>query len=254
MNSRNQFFFQRRTLLSAALGAAAFSAIGTPLTVFAAAESDPAQQLDRIKKAGVIRIGTEGVFVPYSYHDEQGRLTGYDVELARGVDAGRFDIVVNQVEASAARRAKYDFSVPYTYDHTAILVRSDNNDIKGFDDLRGKRAAESATANSSRIAEAHGAVIVGVQDFSQAVELVVSKRADTALNSELSIADFMRKMPDVPVKVVATSTEAEEMCVLMPKGSQALKAAIDEAIESLRADGTLSKLSKQFLGRDVAVK
>ena len=259
MNSRNQFFFQRRTLLSAALGAAAFSAIGTPLTVFAAAESDPAQQLDRIKKAGVIRIGTEGVFVPYSYHDEQGRLTGYDVEsswdsLLAGVDAGRFDIVVNQVEASAARRAKYDFSVPYTYDHTAILVRSDNNDIKGFDDLRGKRAAESATANSSRIAEAHGAVIVGVQDFSQAVELVVSKRADTALNSELSIADFMRKMPDVPVKVVATSTEAEEMCVLMPKGSQALKAAIDEAIESLRADGTLSKLSKQFLGRDVAVK
>lgn len=276
MNSRNQFFFQRRTLISAALGAAAFSAIGTPLTVFAAAESDPAQQLDRIKKAGIIRIGTEGVFVPYSYHDEQGRLTGYDVELARavaakigvqaqfiesswdsllaGVDAGRFDIVVNQVEASAARRAKYDFSVPYTYDHTAILVRSDNNDIKGFDDLRGKRAAESATANSSRIAEAHGAVIVGVQDFSQAVELVVSKRADTALNSELSIADFLRKMPDVPVKVVATSTEAEEMCVLMPKGSQALKAAIDEAIESLRADGTLSKLSKQFLGRDVAVK
>lgn len=218
MNSRNHLFFQRRTLLSAALGAAALSAIGTPLTVFAAAESDPAQQLDRIKKAGVIRIGTEGVFVPYSYHDEQGRLTGYDVELARavaakigvqaqfiesswdsllaGVDAGRFDIVVNQVEASAARRAKYDFSVPYTYDHTAILVRSDNNDIKGFDDLRGKRAAESATANSSRIAEAHGAVIVGVQDFSQAVELVVSKRADTALNSELSIADFMRKMPD----------------------------------------------------------
>ena len=41
MNSRNHFFFQRRTLLSAALGAAAFSAIGTPLTVFAAAESDP---------------------------------------------------------------------------------------------------------------------------------------------------------------------------------------------------------------------
>ena len=148
MNSRNQFFFQRRTLLSAALGAAAFSAIGTPLTVFAAAESDPAQQLDRIKKAGVIRIGTEGVFVPYSYHDEQGRLTGYDVELARavaakigvqaqfiesswdsllaGVDAGRFDIVVNQVEASAARRAKYDFSVPYTYDAATTMTSRDS--------------------------------------------------------------------------------------------------------------------------------
>ncbi len=191
-----------------------------PLTVFAAAESDPAQQLDRIK-TGVIRIGTEGVFVPYSYHDEQGRLTGYDVELARavaakigvqaqfiesswdsllaGVDAGRFDIVVNQVEASAARRAKRLFS--YTYDHTAILVRSDNNDIKGFDDLRANAPQNLRQPNSSRIAEAHGAVIVGSRT-SQAVELSVSKRADTALNSELSIADFMRKMPDVPVKVV----------------------------------------------------
>ena len=181
-----------------------------------------------LARAGAAKIGVQAQFIESSWDS-----------LLAGVDAGRFDIVVNQVEASAARRAKYDFSVPYTYDHTAILVRSDNNDIKGFDDLRGKRAAESATANSSRIAEAHGAVIVGVQDFSQAVELVVSKRADTALNSELSIADFMRKMPDVPV---------------MPKGRQALKAAIDEAIESLRADGTLSKLSKQFLGRDVAVK
>ena len=104
MNSRNQFFFQRRTLLSAALGAAAFSAIGTPLTVFAAAESDPAQQLDRIKKAGVIRIGTEGVFVPYSYHDEQGRLTGYDVELARAV-AAKFGVQAQFIESYLARRA-----------------------------------------------------------------------------------------------------------------------------------------------------
>lgn len=264
----------RRRLLSAAIGSAFLACGALPLSAFAA--DDPAKALERIKAAGEIRIGTEGVFVPYSYHDEKGALTGYDVELARavahklgvrpvfiesswdsliaGLDAGRFDVVVNQVEANDARRQKYDFSVPYMYDHTAILVRKDNNAIKTFEDLKDKRAAESVTANSSRIAEAYGARIIGVGDFSQAVELVVSRRADTALNSEISIADFMRQKPDAPVKVVARYPKAEEMCVLIPKGSASLKAAIDEAVESLRADGTLSKLSQKFLGRDFATK
>lgn len=264
----------RRGVLAAAFGSALLAMSGAPLTAFAA--SDPAGALERIKAKGEIRIGTEGVFVPYSYHDEKGVLTGYDVELARavaaklgvrpvfiesswdsllaGVDAGRFDVVVNQVEANPARRQKYDFSVPYMFDHTAILVRSDDESIKTFEDLKGKRAAESVTANSSRIAEKYGATIIGVGDFSQAVELVVSRRADTTLNSELSIADFLRKKPDAPVKAVARYPQAEEMCVLIPKGSTSLKTAIDDAIEALRADGTLSKLSQKFLGRDFALK
>lgn len=274
MSDNSIHALSRRGVLAAALGSALLAVSGTPLTAFAA--SDPVDALARIKAKGEIRIGTEGVFVPYSYHDEKGVLTGYDVELARavaaklgvqpvfvesswdsllaGVDAGRFDIVVNQVEANEARRQKYDFSVPYMYDHTAILVRKDNDSIKTFEDLKGKRAAESATANSSRIAEAYGARIVGVQDFAQAVELVVSRRADTALNSELSIADFMRKKPDAPVQVVARYEKAEEMCVLITKGSTSLRTAIDQAIEALRADGTLEKLSEQSLGRDFTTK
>ena len=264
----------RRGVLAAALGSTLLAMSGAPLTAFAAADSTDA--LARIKAKGEIRIGTEGVFVPYSYHDDKGVLTGYDVELARavaaklgvrpvfiesswdsllaGVDAGRFDVVVNQVEANASRRQKYDFSVPYMFDHTAILVRRDDDSIKSFEDLKGKRAAESVTANSSRIAEKYGARIIGVGDFSQAVELVVSRRADTTLNSEISIADYMREKPDAPVKVVARYPQAEEMCVLIPKGSASLKTAIDDAIEALRADGTLSKLSQKFLGRDFALK
>lgn len=99
-----------------------------------AANAAHAEDLDDIKARGVITIGTEGVYAPYTYHDEKGRLTGYDVEVGRaiakklgveakfvetpwdaliaGIDAKRYDIGINQIGLSPERLAKYDFTKP----------------------------------------------------------------------------------------------------------------------------------------------
>ncbi|MFR3636249.1 MAG: transporter substrate-binding domain-containing protein, partial [Sutterella sp.] len=106
-----------------------------------AAGSAWAGQLDDIKAAGAISFGTEGNYAPYTYHDEKGTLTGYDVEVGceiakklgvkaefretlwdgmiAGLDAKRFDVVINQVTPTPARLEKYLFSVPYTYNYGA---------------------------------------------------------------------------------------------------------------------------------------
>ncbi|AGH39238.1 Amino acid ABC transporter, periplasmic amino acid-binding protein [Bibersteinia trehalosi USDA-ARS-USMARC-192] len=41
--------------------------------------------LDRINAKGTITVGTEGTYAPFTYHDETGKLTGYDVEVTRAV-------------------------------------------------------------------------------------------------------------------------------------------------------------------------
>ncbi|MGO4270109.1 transporter substrate-binding domain-containing protein, partial [Paenibacillus sp. TAF58] len=91
--------------------------------------------LDTIKANGKIRIGTEGTYAPFTYHDKDGKLTGFDVEIAQeiakkmgvqaefietkwdgmfaGLDSKRFDIVVNEVTIKEDRKVKYDFSDPY---------------------------------------------------------------------------------------------------------------------------------------------
>ena len=88
--------------------------------------------LASIKSAGVIKIGTEGTYAPFTYHDESGQLTGFDVEIGQaiakhigvkpefvegkwdgliaGLDANRYYAVINEVAITDARRAKYDFS------------------------------------------------------------------------------------------------------------------------------------------------
>lgn len=242
--------------------------------VGASAEQEPAGDLlDKITEAGVLVIGTEGTYAPNSYHDEDGNLTGFDVEVARAIagklgveaqfveaewdslfasmDSGRVDVVINEVEYSEARAEKYDFSAPYTYVHGALLVAEDNGDITSFDDLKGKKAAQNLTSSWGQMAESYGAEIVSVDAIAQTMEQIVTGRADATLNAETAFYYYLTTHPDTPVKIVATTDSTTSSRVPVPKGNERLLAAIDQALEELRAEGTLTELSQTFFGSDI---
>src|SRR5687767_8917702 len=152
-----------RTLLAAAL---------VPLLLATPALAQSA--LDQIKQAGVLRIGTEGTYAPFTFHDASGALVGFDVEIGQevakrigveaqfvegpwdgliaGIDANRYDVVINQVGITEERQQKYDFSEPYIASKAALVVRGDNEEIKAFGDLAGKRAAQTLTSNYADLA------------------------------------------------------------------------------------------------------
>lgn len=229
--------------------------------------------LDKIQEAGVIVVGTEGTYSPNSYHNENGDLVGFDVDVARGVadhlgvdiqfveaewdslfagmDSGRVDIVVNEVEYSDERAEKYDFSEPYTYVHGALLVAEDNTDITGFDALEGKRAAQNLTSSWGQEAEGCGAELVSVDSVAEGIELILSGRADCMLNAETAFYDYLNKHPDAPVKIVAATDTTTSSQIPVPKGNERLVAAINEALDDMRASGQLAQLSEQYFGADV---
>lgn len=260
----------RRTLVSGAVLASSLAAFGLSSLPAQAAEGD---LLEKIKAAGEIRIGTEGTYPPYTYHDEKGTLTGFDVDVAAaiaqklgvkprfvetawdsmiaGIDANRFDIIVNQVAATPERREKYDFSEPYLHVTGVVIVKKGNKEIRGLKDLKGKRSAQTVTSNWAEQAREAGAEIVSVQDFSQSVQLVASGRADVTLNSEVSTLDFLAQKPDAPIEIVERTHSGHGIAIPFRKGNPELKAAIDKALEELKADGTLSKLSLKYLRTDV---
>ena len=241
-----------------------------------AASAAHAEDLDDIKARGVITIGTEGDYAPYTYHDEKGRHTGYDVEVGRaiakklgveakfvetpwdaliaGIDAKRYDIGINQIGLSPERLAKYDFTKPYVSIKGVLLVRSDNEKIKGFEDLKGVRMAQTITSNWGKIAVNAGAEIVGVQDFAQSVQLIAQRRADAVVNSELAWVDYRKAQPNVLVKVVATTKEGIDVAIPVRKGNPKLLAVLNQALDELRAEGVLKALSIKFLGIDVSTK
>ncbi len=66
----------------------------------------------------------------------------------------RYDAVINVVSITDARKAKYDYSDPYITSHAALIVGSNNTTIKSFDDLKGRKSANSLTSNFGKIAAA----------------------------------------------------------------------------------------------------
>ena len=108
--------------------------------------------LARIKAAGKITIATEGVWAPFTYHDETtDELVGFDVEIAAaiakklgvepdfqevafdggltGVTTGTFDMMANGVDVTDDRKETYDFTHPYAYDHAVVVTLYDNIDF-----------------------------------------------------------------------------------------------------------------------------
>lgn len=230
--------------------------------------------LEQVKQAGVLKIGTEGTYAPFTFHDASGALVGFDVEigaavakqlgvtpefvegpwdgLIAGIDANRYDVVINQVGINADRQAKYDFSEPYIASKAALVVRGDNTDITSFETLAGKKSAQTLTSNFGKLAESYGAELVGTEGFDQSVALVIQGRADATINDSLSFFDFKTQQPDAPVKIVATAEDADFSGVLLAKDKPELLAAINEALSAIKADGTYSEISQKYFGEDVS--
>ena len=230
--------------------------------------------LDQVKEAGALRIGTEGTYAPFTFHDDTGELVGFDVEIGReiaerlgveaefvegpwdgliaGVDANRYDVVINQVGITEERQAKYDFSEPYIASKAALVVRGDNTDITSFEDLAGKSAAQTLTSNYGKLAQEFGAEIVPTEGFDQSIALVLQGRADATINDSLSFFDFKKHQPDADVKIVASEADADFSGVLLAKGKPELLAAINEALAAIKADGTYAEISEKYFGEDVS--
>lgn len=239
-------------------------------------ENTDSDLLAQILEEGVITIGTEGTYSPNSYHDENGNLVGFDVEVAEkiaeklgvrvefvesewdslfaGMDSGRIDIVVNEVEASEERREKYDFSEPYTYIQGALLVAEDNDEIQSVEDLEGKRAAQNLTSSWGQLAESYGAELIGVDSMNQSVELLLTGRADVTLNAETAFYDFMKNQPDQAVKIAAMTDSTTSSVIPVRKGNESLVNAINDALDEMRESGELAELSTKYFGEDVTAE
>lgn len=230
--------------------------------------------LKTVKDNGYVVIATEGDWSPWTYHDEDGTLTGYDVEVGKalaaklgvearfeetawdsilaGVDSGRFDIACNGVTYTEERAQKYNFSDPYLYTQTVLMVRGDNTDIKSFDDLEGKVTANSVGSIYADVAAEYGAEVKNVDTLGETLELLLQGRIDATVNAKVSYQDYMEEHPDADIIVVdQAESEISVFPVRKAEETESFVEAVNKALQELRDDGTLAELSIRFFGADL---
>ncbi|ANE46389.1 L-cystine-binding protein TcyJ [Paenibacillus swuensis] len=229
-----------------------------------------------------IIVGTANDFEQVAFLDDKGNLTGFDVELIREIDkrleayefefqtlefsnillsleTKKVDIAAHLFEKNPEREQKFDFNQePYAYWRNKIIVASDNADpIKSLDDLQGKKVLIGPTSAQAQLLENYNKenekdidIVYQQNDANDEVLQITSGRAYATLG-----ADFLLpiKDPQGKLKTVGEPLNEGNIQYVFRKDdpeSKKLAEAIDTTIKELKADGTLKKISEEWLGQD----
>ena len=229
--------------------------------------------LDAIKEKGTLVIGMEGNWSPWTYHGDDGKLTGLEVDIGNliaeglgvkadfqeapwdallaGVDSGRFDIICNGVGYTEERAKSYSFTTPYVYSNKVLVVAEDNEEINSVDDLKGKKTANSASSTYAALAEEYGATLVPVDTLGETMDMIVQGRVDATLNAQFSVSDYLREHPDAKIKIVQV-LGGDPVAYPLHIGDEykSLVDAINGVLEEARQDGRLAEISMKYFGVD----
>ncbi|GAB7543641.1 MULTISPECIES: transporter substrate-binding domain-containing protein [unclassified Cupriavidus] len=241
----------------------------------AGAAAQAADLLDTVKQAGALKIGLEGTYPPFNYRGSNNQLEGFDVDVAKGVaaklgvkpefvttewsgiiaglQAGKFDVIVNQVAVTPQRKQVLDFSTPYVYSAAQLIQRKDDNrQFKSLEDLKGKKLGVSLGSNYNELAKSVPGI--DVKTYPGAPEYLrdlAAQRVDAALNDRLMIS-YLIKMSNLPLRPGAIVEGGNsEVAIPFRKDNPKFAQAIDRALDEMRKDGSLGKLSVKWFGGDV---
>jgi len=271
LTTRRDLTVMRKKLSVLALAAV----IATTLAACGENSAASASELQQVKDANVLRVGTEGTYSPFSFHDPKtSKLVGYDIEVIAavahklgvkveyvetpwgaifaGLTSKRFDIVANQVTKTGERAGLYGLSNTYTFSEGVIATRATDSSISSLADLKGKKSAQSLTSNWAAVAKDAGATVESVEGFTQAVTLLKQERVDATVNDSLAVLDYQKSTGDNAIKIATTTGDKSEQVIATRKGSD-LVAAINAALSNLGKDGTLKKISEKYFATDVSV-
>ncbi|MCT1775906.1 transporter substrate-binding domain-containing protein [Brachybacterium sp. p3-SID957] len=229
--------------------------------------------LARIQENGSIRIGLEGTYRPYAFHDDSGELVGFEKDIAdkiaeglgvtpeyietewdsliAGLDVDRYDLVIKNVGITEERQQKYAFTEPYAQSIGRIAVPEDS-EVQTAEELEGKRSAQTATSNWAQQMEKLGAEIVPVQGFAEAIELVVQGRVDATANDFISFQTYQEEHPDAAFRLLDAELPTDvTVGVIMQQEQQPLLDAVDEILADMKEDGSLAAIYEQWVGQDI---
>lgn len=222
-----------------------------------------------VKEAGTLRVGGTETSTLFSNLDPTtGVVTGFDAGLTQllaryilgdasktdltqvSVDTreellvnGQVDLVAATYSITPERLERIDFAGPYYSSQAAVMVKADNTDITGVDDLAGKTVATQAGSTGETVIAKYApeATVLALPDNAQALQAVQQGRADAYVIDQTLLLNNVVK-DSTNLKVVGDPFgDADLYGIGVPKGSDAV-IFINDFLQKIEDDGTWLKL------------
>ncbi len=256
-----------KTFLSSVIAAG----IGAFLALTPAAHAD---DLDSIKKNGELRVAMSGVFAPFSFVDEKNEVVGFDVDISNelakrlgvkpviittafdgiiaGLRAGKFDTVIGSMSITPEREKAVDFAGPYYRGGRGVFV-AEASPIKTLEELQTKTLGIILGETSDKWAREKGGWTI--RTYKGIPELLLELRAGRVDGIATDDIPVLIAIKNGNEKVRQLDTPelqgSDNVGIAIRKNNPELKAALDKALDDMKADGTYEKISMKWVGRDI---
>ncbi|KOF56577.1 MULTISPECIES: ABC transporter substrate-binding protein [Clostridium] len=237
--------------------------------------SNADNSLDRVKKAGQMVIGIDNTYPPMEFKDKTtGTNKGFDIDVANAVGkklgvkvkfvpnawdgiflalkSKKFDLVQSSVSITDDRKKTMIFTDPYIYGGNAIFVKSDNTTVKSDKDFPGKViGCQAGTTAQDVLSKLSGLKEVKKYEAMTDAFLDLQNGRTAAVVTDPMVGDYYNITAPGKFKKLKSSLTKEPIGVAFRKEDKGLRDAYNKAMNELKKDGTLSKLSKKWFGLDI---
>ncbi|SEM82766.1 cystine transport system substrate-binding protein [Pseudomonas sp. ok272] len=233
-----------------------------------------AELIDDVNDRGELRIALEANTPPFNFK-EDGKLTGFEVELGQllaseldvrtdfvvtdaaellpGVESGRYDIAINHIALTPELKDRFAFSEPYSYSSAQLIVRKEEQ--RPFSSLTALKGESLGVAQGSQFVDqarsVEGVDLRSYADAQQPIKDVADQQIDAAISDRLLIPYAIRDSR-LPVKEGAKVGPTLSLVIPFQKGNPAFQASLDRALQRIKADGRMMKLSQKWFGMDAS--
>ncbi|MCG0238076.1 MAG: basic amino acid ABC transporter substrate-binding protein [Firmicutes bacterium] len=223
--------------------------------------------LDRIKREGVLKIGTSPDYPPFEFLDENNQVVGFDIDIMQEVakelgvqleivqmgfdglipalQAGKFDIMAAGVTVTEERKQAVDFTDPYLAGTDAIVVRKDwDKPVKSLEDLKGHRVAvQIGTVHGEAVRQIEGVEVKEYNLFTEAATAVASGQADATYLHKVVAEAFIKANPNLKI---AAELPALETAFALRKDTPDLTQFVNQVLAKMKQDGRFDRLTEKW--------
>lgn len=219
----------------------------------------------------VLRVGCTADFAPFEFQDEKGEYAGFDMDLVRAIgkemgykveiqnlnfdglipalEGKNVDLIASGMTITEERKAKVAFSQPYYQSGLTIIVKGDNDKIKSFKDLEGKKIAVQIGTTGSN--EAKKVANATVKEFNTAGDAFMELKAggvDAVINDRPVNDYFIKKSNEKNVKRLDEVLSSEDYGLAMRKDDPEFGKKVDAALNKLKENGEYAKIYEKWFG------
>jgi len=228
-----------------------------------------------------ILIGMSGGYKPYTFMNDAGELTGFDVDVWKEIgnrldrevtfetsdfsglfgklDAGQLTSIANQITVTSEREEKYTFSVPYVYYGAQLVVKSDNTEITSLETLKAKRVGVSLGSNYEAMIKDfdkdNEIEVITYESYQGSLQDVSIGRIDAVLNDRLAGLTAIEES-GLDIKFGGEPVEALYNAFPFAKTEEnnELLIEVNKALEAMHKDGTLETISLKWFPVNITSK